>query len=1523
MVCTQGYVCLGGTTTDRPVDIDTNGGHECPEGYYCPAGTYVPIPCPKGTYSTGLRKVSVKDCLACPEGTFNPELAASSCMKCGSSAVSSADRTTCLCKGRNRAYQVESAECLCRPQYEPVDGTQKGNSDDDCQPLIFERCKNDEVRDSHGRCRDKFDCPECPDGEGSISSGIGVCECKKVNVLDTICDEKCRDNSLKLSVNYDGDIKVVDPNDPSVIHVIKVSDIKNLFGSISYSNVDSKLVGIQVDSIRGFAANYKPPKVLVDIYEDILTNGRRLESGRRLDSTEDDAITNPAICINSGDTLYFTITPTDYPVYDKDNLLNSNPYFDYSLFLTLATELAGSTPPKSFAFTFNQPGRYVFYNKANSNQIMVIGVMGDNLKCSDESRYIQPITTSSLLKLGLSQTEDIILKPDWPLIFELIISIIIIVPLLVWFMQYFTNSSWLKKKSEDIKYRELNKTASYEDFVAKGKVWERDMIGAEKGTAGEDLLIQADDEKIGDPNEKESEVIEMRKKENEVGLHEISPDIFRDLYKELQYHAKFVKDEFAKKAGMDSENIRKVFDEVERLRRLMQEKLQNIAKSYGKGIRLLFDDNALNDDLLIDEEGAEEEKEGEKLALESDEERERTGEEIEFNHEIFNDMDERDQENAEEIAENIRQAHVAIQKQLSQEENNARKAFEQELQANTNLSPEEKRLLLDDYDKANAKLKKLLMVEEQSSENKLQQVLEQRRKRRRKMQEEVKELEQKKQQIQDEANVKLQEIAAQRNIISSEIDIEINKERDEEMKKINARKQQELKKMRDKFQKKLKDNLSNNERTEILDNFNKKMQALENELEEEQREDVEKLNIMLDMKRQKRIAEREADLRLKEKEIKEMKLRNIGEQEQKIQVLNENLENEQIDEAIKFIQEEEQPHPKEKELMQQLKENREKERKMAKMAEKEVKVQRDVLISEEDKEIQLMQKTNEVAEAKLNEDIVKVRNRKAELNARLANITNPSEKKALLEEFKLYQDEVAGEVRNELTKQNEMLVNKIAERKRLRAAKEAEIRQQKQKELEDLRNQNQRDEEELKRRINEQKLKKQIEVMQEKLMPNELPFAVERLIDERQLEELSDLLKQQLNDKAIILKETMQTLVKNKADAMQKVKEEHELQLSNAKKFADKGLMNKQDYETKLKELEEAKKNKLKEVEYDYAQRQTELEEQKLMEIEKTNSNEMVKFMNDQALRKQKYMDQFVSDEFMKKLLAGDKEDIEKEMEEYRKEIDNSFAQRRQEIDEKRKKIEDMLFNDNKKIKELEIQAKKLLKNQEMIDKKREEKNKKIIQEKLASKEEELKQKGITDEEKKKILEEHQKELDKLLSEMEKERIRQRENLSSKVQEKVKHKEVLQRQREEQLALLRKEDDKILDEKIKEIQKERGIESDEQKDKLAGLSKDYDHMKEVFDKMKPLSGVDLEEVKEEENVLRGIIDFKKGTVKDYSKIDLSFELLFDRVKKLIGSVNTFTGLQYEQILSGFLDLNSKFEAIQSGNIPKAKPEAET
>lgn len=93
--------------------------------------------------------------------------------------------------------------------------------------------------------------------------------------------------------------------------------------------------------------------------------------------------------------MLFQITSaTNYPIYDKDSLLNTNPNFDYSTFLTLATSIASKqsvasnlaadgvtfVTPVLFGYTFDESGTYVFVNSnsASTDDTMIITVMAES-----------------------------------------------------------------------------------------------------------------------------------------------------------------------------------------------------------------------------------------------------------------------------------------------------------------------------------------------------------------------------------------------------------------------------------------------------------------------------------------------------------------------------------------------------------------------------------------------------------------------------------------------------------------------------------------------------------------------------------------------------------------------------------------------------------------------------------------------------------------------------------------------------------------------------------------------------------------------------------------------------------------------------------------------------------------------------------------------------------------------------------------------------------------------------------------
>ena len=89
---------------------------------------------------------------------------------------------------------------------------------------------------------------------------------------------------------------------------------------------------------------------------------------RNLQDADDGAayITNPVICTTRGSALLFENLSADkYPKYVKDSLLNTNDNFDYGEFDALSSMLS-SEVVKSFVFTFDEPGIYVFADSRNT-----------------------------------------------------------------------------------------------------------------------------------------------------------------------------------------------------------------------------------------------------------------------------------------------------------------------------------------------------------------------------------------------------------------------------------------------------------------------------------------------------------------------------------------------------------------------------------------------------------------------------------------------------------------------------------------------------------------------------------------------------------------------------------------------------------------------------------------------------------------------------------------------------------------------------------------------------------------------------------------------------------------------------------------------------------------------------------------------------------------------------------------------------------------------------------------------------
>lgn len=89
-------------------------------------------------------------------------------------------------------------------------------------------------------------------------------------------------------------------------------------------------------------------------------------------STPLKGINSPTTCLAHGASMLWIVSNQNYPIYDSENLYNTNPFFDYGAFRDLKERHEQkSTEYTLFAFKFEVPGVYVFKSSNNGERKMV------------------------------------------------------------------------------------------------------------------------------------------------------------------------------------------------------------------------------------------------------------------------------------------------------------------------------------------------------------------------------------------------------------------------------------------------------------------------------------------------------------------------------------------------------------------------------------------------------------------------------------------------------------------------------------------------------------------------------------------------------------------------------------------------------------------------------------------------------------------------------------------------------------------------------------------------------------------------------------------------------------------------------------------------------------------------------------------------------------------------------------------------------------------------------------------------
>jgi hypothetical protein len=469
-VCPSGYVCQGATTKEHPTDIAEDKGYICPKGSYCPLGSSVEIDCPPGTYQPNFGESNSSSCLSCKAGFYQTLGGQDSCFRCSSSSGSLVGSTECTCVGQNRIFQPEDGWCVCRPGYEFVDSNLVVSSESDgpydCQPIVFPRCADSQVRDSNGDCvsSSSYCASMCGPPGGSFILATGTCDCNDSPTLNEICDEDCRDSALQVTCEDASTLVVTDPTTGTKVSL----DLSSLAteGAIDCSNSNSNVYSMGT-SDGVFSATFGLGTTLTD---QLAQSRRRLDlispnsdsslMSRHLSvfnaTNSSGVLENPLVCLKLQDSLIFDVSNSNYPEYVKDSLLNTNDNFDYTSFRTLVRNAASTLTVSSFAVTFSEAGTYVFRMSSLPTRLLIVSVMPANVNCSTASHFVE-FTASNLVTMGVTSTNDIVLSPDWNLVIGLLLGMLGLVLILLGFMYYFRKRAWISHYEIQSKARQYNR----------------------------------------------------------------------------------------------------------------------------------------------------------------------------------------------------------------------------------------------------------------------------------------------------------------------------------------------------------------------------------------------------------------------------------------------------------------------------------------------------------------------------------------------------------------------------------------------------------------------------------------------------------------------------------------------------------------------------------------------------------------------------------------------------------------------------------------------------------------------------------------------------------------------------------------------------------------------------------------------------------------------------------------------------------------------------------------------------------
>lgn len=307
---------------------------------------------------------------------------------------------------------------------------------------VDQRCALNQGRlASNRQCVDpSYSCQdECffQGGGGTFSVTLGLCQCSSLMDPLALCSGECLDcrpqTGVRRSLNNTLLYTVSDCNGT----VISEQEITGVFGIVSL-DTENRRSQLVTHTSEGQITGAFPTTNIQALTQSSALIAR---ARQRRDATLTPEITNPVLCLETGEAVLFQITQSTngsyhYPIYVKDHLLNTNSNFDFGSFLQLDTLIMSSVDLSFFVHVFFVSGTYVFADSLTPGSTVIFMVIESGTSCERDGQdfRVLPLSIATLNQFGVTTLPIVNQEPDLAAIYGILFTTLLFVTVLVLLM---------------------------------------------------------------------------------------------------------------------------------------------------------------------------------------------------------------------------------------------------------------------------------------------------------------------------------------------------------------------------------------------------------------------------------------------------------------------------------------------------------------------------------------------------------------------------------------------------------------------------------------------------------------------------------------------------------------------------------------------------------------------------------------------------------------------------------------------------------------------------------------------------------------------------------------------------------------------------------------------------------------------------------------------------------------------------------------------------------------------------------